>query len=168
MFPPLVAAMVSLGVLGAIDTYITATLIPVPVWVTFIAWASFFACGGGKPGFVKSVASNFTGIIIASVTLVIIEVGPTAPVFAAILVGLGTSAMVFTSAVKLLDFPPAIVFGFASLVGTAAATQSTITGGGAGLHPTLIALLAMAIGAAFGFASEVGTKVLSAKQPVEA
>ncbi|MFK7762943.1 MAG: DUF1097 domain-containing protein [Roseobacter sp.] len=168
MFPPLVAAMISLGVLGAIDTYITATLIPVPVWVTFIAWASFFACGGGKAGIVKSVASNFTGILIASITLLIIEVGPTAPVFAAILVGLGTSAMVFASGVKLLDFPPAIVFGFASLVGTTAATQSTITGGGASMHPTLIAMLAMAIGAAFGFASEIGTKVLSSKQTVEA
>lgn len=168
MFPPLVAAMISLGVLGAIDTYITATLIPVPVWVTFIAWASFFACGGGKAGFVKSLASNFTGIIIASITLVIIEVGPSAPVFGAILVGLGTSAMVFASGVKLLDFPPAIVFGFASLVGTTAATQTTITGGEAGMHPTLVTMIAMAIGAGFGFASEIGTKVLSAKEPVKA
>lgn len=168
MFPPLVAAMISLGILGAIDTYLTATLIPVPVWVTFIAWASFFACGGGKAGFIKSIASNFTGIIIASVTLVIIEVGPSAPVFGAILVGLGTSAMVFASGMKLLDFPPAIVFGFASLVGTTAATQTTITGGEAGMHPTVVAMIAMVIGAAFGFASEIGTKALSAKEPAQA
>lgn len=168
MFPPLVAAMVSLGVLGAIDTYITATIIPVPVWVTFIAWASFFACGGGKAGFIKSIASNWTGVLIASVTLLVIEIGPSAPVFAAILVGLGTSAMIYASSVKLMDFPPAIVFGFASLVGTTAATQTTITGGGGLGHPTLVALTAMLIGASFGFVSELGTKALSAKQPAEA
>lgn len=167
MFPPFVAAMISLGVLGAIDTYITATLIPVPVWVTFIAWASFFACGGGTAGIIKSVVSNFTGIIIASTTLLIIEVGPSGPLFAAILVGLGTSAMVFASIKKLLDFTPAIVFGFASLVGTTAATQTTITGGEAGMHPTLVAMLAMVIGAAFGFASEVVTNAISAEKPAE-
>jgi hypothetical protein len=32
--PRLVASMISLGVLGAIDTYITATILPLPVWVT--------------------------------------------------------------------------------------------------------------------------------------
>ncbi|MDW3223405.1 MAG: DUF1097 domain-containing protein [Paracoccaceae bacterium] len=160
--------MISLGVLGAIDTYITATLILVPVWVTFIAWASFFACGGGTAGIIKSIASNFTGILIASTTLLIIKLGPSGPLFAAILVGLGTSAMVFASIKKLLDFTPAIVFGFASLVGTTAATQTTITVGEVGMHPTLVAMLAMAIGAGFGFASEVVTKALSAEQPAEA
>ena len=30
--PRLLAPMISLGVLGAIDTYITATIFPVPVW----------------------------------------------------------------------------------------------------------------------------------------
>lgn len=167
MLPPLVASMVSLGVLGAIDTFITATILPVPVWVTFIAWASFFACGGGQPGFMKSVASNWTGVLIASATLMIIEVGPSNPMFAAILVGLGTSAMIFVSATKLLDFPPAIVFGFASLVGTTAATQTTITGTAGLTHPTLVAMTAILLGAAFGFVSEIGTNMLSSEKKAE-
>jgi hypothetical protein len=33
------AYSVSIGVLGAVDTFLTATVILVPVWVTFIAWA---------------------------------------------------------------------------------------------------------------------------------
>lgn len=168
MFPPLVAAMVSLGVLGAIDTFITATVFPVPVWVTFIAWASFFACGGGSAGFAKSVSSNWTGILIASLTLLIIEVGPAHPIFAAVLVGAGTSAMVYASTTKLLDFTPAIVFGFASLVGTTAATQTTITGGAGLAHPTLVAMAAMLLGAAFGFVSEIGTQILSSEKKADA
>ncbi len=164
---PLVAAMVSLGVLGAIDTYLTATVLPVPVWVTFIAWASFFACGGGQDGFVKSVARNFTGIAIASITLLVIETAPTSPLFAAICVGLGTSAMVAASSVPLLAFPPAIVFGFASTVGTVAATGKGIMTGDIS-HPTLVAAVAMLVGACFGFVSELGTNMLTAKKPVSA
>lgn len=160
--PNLVAAMISLGVLGAIDTYLTATALPVPVWVTFIAWASFFACGGGQHGFVKSVASNATGIVIASLTLLTIHFGIQDPVFAAICVGVGTSAMILASAVPLLSFPPAIVFGFASTVGTMAATGKSMVTADI-THPTIIAAVAMLVGAAFGFASEVGTNLLARK-----
>lgn len=166
--PPLLAAMTSLGVLGALDTYLTATLLPVPVWVTFIAWASFFACGGGPSGFIKSVASNWAGILVASLTLLIIEMGPTQPIVAAVLVGLGTSAMIFLSSVRLLDFPPAIVFGFASLVGTGAAGGTTITGTSGIGHPTVVAMVAMLLGAVFGLISERGTQLLTAKTPATA
>jgi hypothetical protein len=166
---PRLAAMLSLGVLGGIDTYLTATVIPVPVWVTFIAWASFFACGGGAKGFVKSIASNFTGIVIASCALVAIGLSPTNPAFSAVFVGLGTAAMILASAVPLLSFPPAIVFGFASTVGTMVATGKTIFQPGL-THPALVAAAAMLIGAAFGLVSEWGTTVLTAKnqRPVAA
>ena len=165
--PPLVAAMISLGVLGAIDTYITATILPLPVWVTFIAWASFFACGGGSQGFVKSVASNWTGIIIASISLLAIHLAPSNPIFAAIFVGLGTSAMVAVSVWPLLSFTPAVVFGFASFVGTGAATDTTIATSGIA-HPTLVAMAAMLLGACFGYVSELGTQLLTQKKPAAA
>ncbi len=163
----LVAAMISLGVLGAIDTYITATILPIPVWVTFIAWASFFACGGGPAGFVKSILSNWTGILIATVSLLAIHYLPGDPIFAAICVGLGTSAMIGVGVIPLLSFPPAIVFGFASFVGTTAATGTTVVTGGMA-HPTLVAALAMLVGAAFGFVSEIGTQLLAGRKPVTA
>lgn len=165
--PPLLAPMISLGVLGAVDTYITATILPVPVWVTFIAWASFFACGGGQQGLIKSVASNGTGIVIASLTLLIIQYGPAHPAFAAVLVGLGTSAMILVSGIPLLNFPPAIVFGFASLVGTTAATNTTVVTAGLN-HPTLVAMAAMLLGGVFGLISEIGTQLLSSRKPVTA
>ncbi|ACK52348.1 putative transmembrane protein [Methylocella silvestris BL2] len=164
---PLVAAMISLGVLGAIDTFITATILPVPVWVTFIAWASFFACGGGKDGFIKSVLRNWTGIAIASITLLFIALLPAHPIFAAICVGLGTSAMVAASALPILSFPPAIVFGFASTVGTMAATGKGILTGDIS-HPTIVAAVAMVVGAAFGYLSEMGTNMLTAKKTATA
>ncbi|ODR92336.1 DUF1097 domain-containing protein [Sinorhizobium alkalisoli] len=165
--PPLVAAMISLGVLGALDTYITATLFPVPVWVTFIAWASFFACGGGQAGLIKSLASNWAGVTIASITLLIVEFGPAHPLFAAILVGAETSLVVLTSAVPILNFTPAVVFGFASLVGTSAATDTTIVTSGLS-HSTLVTMAAMLLGAIFGFVSEFGTRLLAGPKAMAA
>ena len=37
MMPPLAALTLSITILAAIDTYLTATVLPLPVWVTFIA-----------------------------------------------------------------------------------------------------------------------------------
>src|SRR6476659_3057049 len=110
------ALTISIGVLGAVDTWFTAVVIPLPVWVTFIAWASFVIVGGGTQGWIRSVACNLTGIVIASITLLLIGVLPDSPVLAAILVGLGSAAMVQASKLSQLTIIPAIVWGFASLV----------------------------------------------------
>ncbi len=148
------AYSVSIGILGAIDTYLTATLILVPVWVTFIAWASFFILGGKASGLKQSLASNLTGIIIASLTLLAISVLNANPLVAAICVGVGSAAMVQASKVPLLTAIPAIVWGFASTVGTAIATSKPITTLGLE-NPALVAAAAMILGGVFGYLSEL-------------
>lgn len=160
--PSLIALTISIPVLACLDTYLTATILPIPVWVTFIAWASFFACWGGRSGFVKSVLSNWIGVIIATVSLLAISMLPASPVFAAISVGVGSGLMILASAVPTLGFPPAIVFGFASLVGTVGATGHPVTEAGV-THPTLIAGLSILVGALFGFASEAFTNILAVR-----
>lgn len=148
------AYSVSIGVLGAIDTYLTATLILVPVWVTFIAWASFFILGGKFSGLIQSVASNLTGIMIASLTLLTISILGENLVVAAICVGVGSAAMVQASKISLLTAIPAIVWGFASAVGTTIATGKPITTAGLE-NPGLVAAAAMILGGVFGYLSEV-------------
>ncbi len=141
------ALTVSIGVLAVVDTYVTATVFPVPVWVTFIAWASFFVVGGGPRGFVQSVASNLTGL---------------APLAVAICVGVGSAAMVQVSKLKLLNVLPAVVWGFASTVGTAVATGKAITTVGI-QNPALVAAAALVTGAVFGIVSEAFGEALSHK-----
>jgi hypothetical protein len=156
------AFTVSIGVLAVVDTYVTATVFPVPVWVTFIAWASFFVVGGGSAGFVQSVASNLTGLVIASLSLLAIASSTQTPVVAAICVGIGSAAMVQASKLKLLNVLPAVVWGFASTVGTTVATGKAITT--AGIHnPALVAAAALITGALFGFVSEVVGDALTRK-----
>ncbi|ASW01702.1 DUF1097 domain-containing protein [Paraburkholderia aromaticivorans] len=157
------AYTLSIGVLAVVDTWLTGTVFPVPVWVTFIAWASFFVLGGGQAGFVKSVASNLTGLVIASLTLLCITTMSAGAIGVAVLVGIGSAAMVQASKIKLLDVLPAIVWGFASTVGTTVATGKAITTVGIS-NPALVAAAALVTGAAFGFVSELLGEALAFKR----
>ncbi len=162
------AYSISIGILGAVDTFLTATIFPVPVWVTFIAWASFFILGGKLSGLIRSVASNLTGVVIASLTLLTISALGEHVIVAAILVGLGSAAMVQASKIQILSAIPAIVWGFASTVGTMVATGKPITIVGSGIdHPALVAAAAMILGGIFGFLSEIWGDAMTGK-PSEA
>jgi hypothetical protein len=152
-FSSIDALSISIGVLGGVATLMTATVLTVPVWVVFIAWASFFILGAGTDGMVRSIASNLTGIAIASLTLLVIEALGGGVAVAAIAVGVGSAAMVQASKVGLLSKIPAIVWGFASTVGTVAATGRGITTASIE-NPALVAALSMVLGAVFGAASE--------------
>ena len=156
------ALTVSIGVLAVVDTYITATVFPVPVWVTFIAWATFFVVGGGPAGFVRSVASNLVGLAIASLSLLAISSLGSAPMAAAICVGVGSASMVQASKLKLLNILPAVVWGFASTVGTMVATGHAITTPGI-QNPALVAAAALVTGALFGAVSEMAADALTHK-----
>jgi hypothetical protein len=165
------ALSISIGVLGAVDTFLTAEFIKVPVWVTFIAWASFFILGGKTAGLVRSIASNLTGIAIASATLLVIALAGESSLVAAVCVGVGSAAMVQASRLPLLAAIPAIVWGFASTVGTTAATGQPITTPGLD-NPALVAAAAMIIGVLFGYVSELWadamTRTVPATEPLPA
>jgi hypothetical protein len=159
------AYTLSIGLLAVVDTWLTATVLPVPVWVTFIAWASFFVLGGGTAGFLKSLASNLAGLAISSLTLLAVATTSNTPIVIAICVGLGSAAMVQASKIKLLDVLPAIVWGFASTVGTSVATGKAITTIGPS-NPALVAAAALVTGALFGVVSERFGNALTFKPEV--
>lgn len=148
------AFTISIGLLAVVDTYFTAAILPLPVWVTFIAWASFFIVGGGSAGFVKSVSCNLTGLVISSLTLILIKSFNGDVFTASILVGIGSAAMVQASRIAKINTLPAIVWGFASTVGTTIATGKDILTPGFE-NPALIAATALIVGASFGYISEV-------------
>ena len=156
------ALSISIGVLGAVDTYITATLILVPVWVTFIAWASFFIVGGELSGLQRSLAANLMGVVISFLTLLTIATLGENALVAAICVGIGSAAMVQASKIPLLSATPAIVWGFASTVGTTAVTEVPITSASM-TNPAIVTAVAMTIGALFGYLSEILGNALCTK-----
>jgi uncharacterized protein DUF1097 len=153
------ALSISVGVFGLLSTLMTATIWPLPVWVLFLAWASFFFVGGGWTGLVKSVACNWTGILIATATLLSVHTMSGA-IWLSVAVGVGSFAMVQASRLPWISAAPAIVFGFAMTVGTMAATGNPITAAGLS-HPALVAAITALVGAGFGLASELGAAALS-------
>lgn len=52
---------ISVGVLAGAWTYVSVEL-ALTTWVAFIAWACFFAAGGGTQGLVKGLAANLAGV----------------------------------------------------------------------------------------------------------
>ncbi|AKO52364.1 membrane protein [Marinobacter psychrophilus] len=157
------AMSIGIGLLGALATYLTATVLLLPVWVIFIAWASFFAAGGGIGGLTKSIASNLTGVAIASLSLLAATSLGGTPIAAAICVGLGSAAMVQFGRIAILSFTPCIVFGFASLVGTSAALGLPITHSGID-NPAFVAAAAVVVGGIFGIAHESLSSFLMKKR----
>ncbi|WP_394790628.1 DUF1097 domain-containing protein [Rhodoferax sp.] len=157
------AYTVSIGLLAVADTYLTATALPVPVWVTFIAWASFFVVGGGSKGLVQSIVSNLSGMAISALTLLAIGFSSGSPLAAAVCVGIGSAAMVQASKATLLAILPAVVWGFASTVGTTVATGKPITTLGLD-NPALVAATALVVGGLFGYISELLGEALTEKR----
>jgi hypothetical protein len=152
--PARVASTVSIGLLAGVSCLLTGFVIPVPIWVLFIAWASFFAAGGGVNGAARSMLMLVLGIASATATMLAITAlgGSTWAVAGCVVLGAGV--LVFITRDGLLNFTPAGFFGFASVVGTLEATGTPITAPINFSHPVLLVLGAVILGTVFGLASE--------------
>ncbi|MBX5488651.1 MAG: DUF1097 domain-containing protein [Mycolicibacterium hassiacum] len=156
------ALTLSIGVLGGIAVAFTAEIITVPIWVVFLAWASFFFVGGGTTGWIRSVSSNLVGVVIASASLYAADLMGGGLLATAVAVGVGSALMVQASWVPLLSTTPAVVVGFASTVSTVAGTGNTITVTTIS-HPGLVAATACLLGASFGLLSEYVAAAMTKK-----
>ncbi|OBB73873.1 DUF1097 domain-containing protein [Mycobacterium sp. 852014-52144_SCH5372336] len=154
------ALTVSIGVLGGLAVALTAEVITVPIWVVFLTWASFFFVGGGIGGWVRSLASNLAGVLIAAASLYAGHLLGGSLLAVAVAVGIGSAVMVQASWLSLLSTTPAVVVGFASTVSTVAGTGNAITVTSIS-HPGLVAAMACVLGASFGLLSEYVAKVLT-------
>jgi hypothetical protein len=155
------ALTLSIGVLGAVAVWLTAEVVQVPVWVVFIAWASFFILGGGPRGLLQSAASNLTGIVIAALCLLVSQQAGFGVWMTGVVVGVGSALMVAVSRIPLLTAIPAIVWGFASTVGTSAVTGRPVLYTDSIGNPVLMVVTAMLLGGLFGIASESLANVLT-------
>ena len=160
------ALTLSIGVLGGVAVAFTATVITVPIWVVFLAWASFFFVGGGPAGWVRSVASNLVGVVIAVASLYAAYLLGGSLTATAIAVGVGSALMVQASWVGLLSTTPAVVVGFASTVSTVAGTGALVHETSIS-HPALVAACACVLGATFGIASEYLANVMTKTAPAQ-
>ena len=157
------ALAVSIGLLGGLATYAFLADhfgLNLQIWAAFIAWASFYHCGGKISGLVSSVMANLWGVVVAALTLVVfstVGLGATLsdPVWAGICVGVGVFVLVLATQIPFLSAIPATVYGFAATAGYVLLTS------GANLlleptpqNPAAIIAMSMVIGGVLGYISE--------------
>ena len=92
------ALAVSIGLLGGAATYLYLSDflgLGLQIWAAFIAWASFYHCGGKVQGFTSSILANLWGVLWGALTLIAfsnLDFGLPAPVWAGICVAIGVGA----------------------------------------------------------------------------
>ena len=123
----LVALGISIGVLIAAWVYVALSMpdLQLIAWAGIVAWATFYAAGGGGAGLQKAIASNLAGNFWAAVALYLSAM--LAPDNVLILAGLfGVVAFIFCveSKISILSFIPGAFLGAATWVGVDVAGAS--------------------------------------------
>jgi len=155
------ALAVSIGLLGGVATYLYLSdfwVLGLQIWAAFIAWASFYHCGGKVQGFISSILANLWGIVWGALTLIAfsnLDFGLAAPIWAGICVAIGVGLMVLGAKIPIFSAIPASVYGYAATVAMALLTNTV----GSLTEPTLLnpaAIIAISMfgGAVFGLISE--------------
>ena len=150
------ALAVSIGLLGAVATWLFLTLGTIQIWIGFIGWASFYHCGGGISGLTKSVGANLWGVFMAFVALLVItQLDPGLPgvIWPSLVVGVAAGILVLGSKIPAFAVIPATVYGFASTAGYGLLSGASVTEASLA-NPLICSALSLVIGNLFGIVSE--------------
>jgi len=151
----LMALALSIGVLIALWVKVGPMLfgsLAIAVPAGIVAWACFFAAGGKTTGLTKTIAANVSGVIwvwLAMAVMGAMSMGNLAFVF----VGIVAFILVLQSKIAILSFIPGAFCGAAI---TAASGASDIKG-------YAMVAVAMIVGAALGYVSEMAGGMLAKK-----
>lgn len=159
------ALAVSIGLLGAVATWLFLTVGTIQIWIGFIGWASFYHCGGGTEGLKKSVMANLWGVVMASIALFLItQINPGLPgvIWPSIVVGVTAAILVFGAKIPAFGVIPATVYGYASTAGYGLLGGVGITEASLG-NPLICSAISLVIGGLFGIVSERFAGMIKAK-----
>lgn len=156
------ALAISIGVLGGLAAFVFLSPIGLglSIWAAFIAWGSFYHCGGKIAGFQTSVLANLWGALWGALTLAAVTKTGMAdtlglPLWAGICVAIGVGLMIVGAKVPQLSSIPAAVYGYAAVI---ALSLLTNTPGSVTLpaleNPAINIALSMVIGGLLGLLSE--------------
>lgn len=150
------ALAISIGLLGGVATWAFLTIGTLQIWIAFLAWASFYHCGGGVGGMSKSLICNIWGAVIGFVALLLIfKVNPGLPgmIWPSLVVGITAFVLVMGAKSPTLDAIPASVYGYAAIAGYGLLAGADIAAMTLA-NPLVCTVLSLALGAVFGLVSE--------------
>lgn len=154
----LVALSVSIGVLGAVATWLALGVLPeyLQIWVVFMGWATYFANGGDTAGLKTTIVSGIWGAICAWVAFLIlgavsIDLGPA--IWPAIVVGVTVLILCLGAHVEALKNIPASVYGYAATAGIGLLMTGANATAADFSNPLILAAVSIIVGAVFGLLS---------------
>jgi hypothetical protein len=156
------ALAVSISVLGGIATYLLLSPIGLglQIWIAFVAWGTFYHCGGQEAGLGKAITHLVFGAVMAYIALLLVTQIPLGaslgvPLWAGICVLITVFIVVYAAKWPILSDIPASVFGFAPTAGLALAGNKlgALTSGSLE-NPFINAVLSLIVGAVFGYISQ--------------
>lgn len=164
----LIALTISIGLLAVAATWLflgPLAALNFQIWQAFVAWASFYHCGGKADGLKKTVICMSFGALVGMLSVMLAgQLGGLGALAAPVAVGIGAGAIVLAAHLPLLSTIPSSVYGFASVAGL------ILLKGLAPVDAILPTIGSIALGAAFGWLSEaIGGKLARAEPaPVSA
>jgi hypothetical protein len=165
------ALAISIGVLGGIATFVLLSPfgMGMQIWVAFIAWATFYHCGGKEAGLSKALANNIFGAIMALIALLLVTQIPLGaalgvPLWAGICVLITVFILVYAAKAPIISDIPAGVLGYAAVAGLAltgnklgAVTSATLE------NPFIVGVISLIIGAVLGYISQKAAEAMVKK-----
>lgn len=146
-----------IGVMGGIATWasVTAGSGYILIWAIFIAWASYYHCGGKTEGLKSSLAANIWGAVLATVALIALVTMGVSALNAGLCVGITVLAMILGAKIPMFAAIPAQVYGYASTAALFLLGGAAYGDGAAGvIQVALAVIVSMAIGNVLGLISE--------------
>lgn len=114
-------------------------------WIGFVAWAAFYAAGGGRDGVVKPLATSTAAILLTALTMFgVAQLGGGLPALI-VLVAILAFVLVVLSDIPALSYTPAAFLGAATYFGSGGKVDESIA----------FVILSWVAGLALGYASEV-------------
>jgi hypothetical protein len=169
------ALAVSIGVLGGIATFVLLSFgMGIQIWVAFIAWATFYHCGGKEEGLTKALTNNIFGAVMALIALLLVTQIPLGgalgvPLWAGICVLITVFILVYAAKAPMVSDIPAGVLGYASVAGLALTGNKLGAVTSASLeNPFVVGVISLIIGAVLGYISQKIALALMGKQAAAA
>jgi len=113
-------------------------------WIGFVAWAAFYAAGGGRDGVVKPLATSTAAILLTALTMFGVgQLGGGLPALI-VLVAILAFVLVVLSDIPALSYTPAAFLGAATYFGSGGKVDESIA----------FVILSWVAGLALGYVSE--------------
>lgn len=143
---PLFALALSIAVLVALWVYVSIGLpsLQLVPWIGFIAWATFFAAGGGRAAVIQSLPPAIAGVLLTALTMFGVAAAGGGLSALIVMVALLAFVLVAMASHKILAYTPAAFLGAASYFGSGGKVDESI----------FYVIASWIVGVAFGYASE--------------